>query len=104
MQVGPQRREKERSPGRAVTPGSGQGAHAAREARQQPTGPLGRADLQVPLTLHSIWLDSTRSNRPDYWVDVRAELEERAATWQLEPEVLSTLRRDVLEPYESALR
>ncbi len=64
-----------------------------------PIACLGRGDLDVPLTLHSVWLDSTRSSRPDYHVDVRSELTERAATWLGDPSVGAILRSDVLDVY-----
>ncbi|MCC6225756.1 MAG: carotenoid oxygenase family protein [Microthrixaceae bacterium] len=66
-----------------------------------PVVKLGRADLAVPLTLHSIWLETTRTTRPDYRIDVRRELTERAASWQLDPLVASILETEVLQPYEA---
>lgn len=66
-----------------------------------PVAKLGRADLAVPLTLHSIWLDSTRSSRPDCRVDGRSELTERASTWWFDPQVPATVESDVLAPYEA---
>lgn len=65
-----------------------------------PVAKLGRPDLQVPLTLHSAWLDSTVSSRPNYRVDVAAELLERAATWRLDPLVADTVRREIIPAYE----
>jgi len=64
-----------------------------------PVAKLGRPDLQVPLTLHSTWLDSVISSRPDYRVDVAAELLDRAATWRFDPEVAGVLRSEVLPAY-----
>ncbi len=69
-----------------------------------PVAKLGHPELAVPLTLHSIWLDSTRSAGPDSSVDVRRELVSRAATWRFDPQVRSILERDVLGPYEALLR
>lgn len=66
-----------------------------------PVARLGRADLEMPLTLHSIWLDTTRSSRPDYRIDVRSELTERASTWIGDPYIRPILERDVLDVYES---
>lgn len=65
-----------------------------------PVARLGHPDLRVPLTLHSVWLDSTRSQRPDYRVDVRSELIERADTWLGAPRIGSVLR-DVLDEYDA---
>ena len=68
------------------------------------TGPvarLGRPDLEVPLTLHSVWLDSLNTTRPDDRVDVRAELTERADTWASDPAVRAILERDVLAAYDA---
>lgn len=65
-----------------------------------PVAKLGRADLAVPLTLHSIWLASLGISRPDYRVDVRRELSARAATWRFEPQVAAVLDSEVLAPYE----
>ena len=69
-----------------------------------PVARLGGPDLQVPLTLHSVWLDSTRSSSPDERIDVAGELLERAATWHFDPEVAGTLRSEVLPAYEALLR
>jgi len=68
---------------------------------QGPLARLGRPDLDVPLTLHSIWLDTTRTSRPDYRVDVRSELTERADTWKADPRVGAILRADVLDVYDT---
>lgn len=72
----------------------------AADLARGPIARLGRAALQVPLTLHSIWLDSLRTSRPDYRVDVRAELTKRAKTWVADPQVGEILRRDVLDVYD----
>ncbi len=70
-----------------------------------PVARLGAPDLEVPLTLHSVWLDSTRSSRPDdQRVDVAGELLDRAATWHFDPEVAGTLRSEVLPAYDAVLR
>ncbi|MFN8051533.1 MAG: carotenoid oxygenase family protein [Acidimicrobiales bacterium] len=66
-----------------------------------PVARLGHPALQVPITLHSTWLESTRSTRPDYRVDVASELLDRAETWRFDPEVLSVLRNDVLPAYDA---
>lgn len=70
---------------------------------QGPVAKLGRADLEMPLTLHSAWLDSLHMSRPDYRVDVGSELRERAATWRFEPSVLSTVRDVVVPAYERSV-
>ncbi len=67
-----------------------------------PVAKLGRPDLEVPLTLHSIWLDSLHSNRPDERVDVHGELLARAATWRYQPEVEGILRSEVLPAYAAS--
>jgi hypothetical protein len=64
-----------------------------------PVAKLGRTDLHVPMTLHSVWLDTLSSSRPDYRVDVAAELTDRAGTWQADPQVSGILRSDVLPAY-----
>lgn len=64
-----------------------------------PVAKLGRPDLQVPLTLHSVWLDSVVVSRPDYRIDVAAELLDRARTWRFEPDVSGVLRNEVLPAY-----
>jgi carotenoid cleavage dioxygenase-like enzyme len=74
----------------------------AADLSRGPIARLGRADLEVPLTLHSVWLDSTRSHRPDPRVDVAAELLGRAATWTLNPEVEALVRSEVLPAFEAA--
>ena len=66
-----------------------------------PVAKLGRPDLEVPMTLHSVWLDSLRSSRPDERVDVAAELTARADTWESDPEVGAILRADVLPAYDA---
>lgn len=66
-----------------------------------PIAKLGRPDLQVPMTLHSVWLDSLRSSRPDDRVDVAAELTARADTWESDPEVGAILRAEVLPAYDA---
>ncbi len=76
----------------------------ADDLRRGPVARLGSPDLQVPLTLHSVWLDSTRSSRPDERIDVDSELLERADTWHFDPEVAATLRGEVLPAYHSLLR
>jgi carotenoid cleavage dioxygenase-like enzyme len=68
-----------------------------------PIAKLGAASLVVPLTLHSIWIDSVRSTPPERRVDVAGELLRRARTWRFEPEVEGILRRDVLPAYEAAV-
>lgn len=65
-----------------------------------PVAKLGRPDLEVPMTLHSVWLDSLSSTRPDERVDVAAELLARARTWTSDPQVEAILRNDVLPAYE----
>ena len=65
-----------------------------------PVAKLGRADLKVPMTVHSIWLDSLRSTRPETRVDVAGELTARAATWTSDPQVAGILKSDVLPTYE----
>ncbi|HET8930959.1 MAG TPA: carotenoid oxygenase family protein [Acidimicrobiales bacterium] len=67
-----------------------------------PVAKLGRADLEVPMTVHSIWLDSLNSSRPDERVDVGAELTARAATWS-EPQVAGIVASDVLPAYAGAV-
>lgn len=66
-----------------------------------PVARLGRRDLEVPLAVHSIWLDSTRTSRPDYRIDPGPELLERAQTWHFDPQVESIVRNEVLPAYES---
>lgn len=66
-----------------------------------PVARLGRADLDLPLTLHSVWLDSLVSSRPDTRVDVAGELLDRAGTWWGDPAVSSTLRNEVLPAYDA---
>lgn len=65
-----------------------------------PVAKLGRSDLQVPMTLHSVWTDSVRSSRPDDRVDVAAELTERADSWHADPQVSAVVRSDVLPSYD----
>lgn len=60
---------------------------------------LGHAQLDIPLALHSVWLDSTVSSRPDYRVDVEAELTDRADSWRFDPVVAGTIRNEVLPHY-----
>jgi carotenoid cleavage dioxygenase-like enzyme len=64
-----------------------------------PVAKLGRPDLAVPMTLHSVWLDSLTSHRPDERIDVATELLERADTWQSDPQVPDIVRADVLPAY-----
>ncbi len=69
------------------------------DAARLSTGPLARLGhprLAIPLTLHSTWLDSTASSRPDYRVDIEGELAARAATWRFDPLVADVLRTEVL--------
>jgi carotenoid cleavage dioxygenase-like enzyme len=66
-----------------------------------PVARLGGPGLRIPLALHSVWLDSLATSRPDTRVDVAAELTERAATWVLDPQVASVVRNDVVPAYES---
>ncbi len=66
-----------------------------------PVAKLGRPDLRVPMTLHSVWTDSLKSDRPDERVDVAAELTRRAGTWTSDPQVLGILRSEVLPAYEA---
>ncbi len=68
-----------------------------------PIAKLGRADLSVPLTLHSVWLESLVTSRPDYRVDVGEELARRADTWRFDPIVASTVRNEVVPAYEAAV-
>lgn len=68
-----------------------------------PVARLGRADLAIPLTLHSVWLDSLEVTRPGYYVDAASELTVRADTWVDAPEVAATLRLDVLPEYNQLL-
>lgn len=67
-----------------------------------PVARLGSPDLEFPMTLHSVWLDSVRTSRPDYHVDPVAELLERAATWRLQPELAATVRDTVAPAYAAA--
>ena len=62
---------------------------------------LGGGDLEVPLTLHSVWMDSLHSSRPDYRVDVRAELLERARTWYFDRRVADIVEREVIAAFET---
>ena len=73
----------------------------AADLARGPIARLGRADLAMPLTLHSTWLDSLRASRPDTRVDVAAELTERADTWLADPRVASIVRNDVLPAYDA---
>ena len=87
-----------------ITSGSGRADVWVFDAAALSDGPvakLGHPALQVPITLHSTWLESTRSTRPDYRVDVASELLDRAETWRFDPEVLSVLRNDVLPAYDA---
>ena len=70
---------------------------------QGPVAKLGRSDLNMPLTLHSVWLDSLHVTRPPSRVDVAKELTERATTWSLDPSVLGILRSEVLPAYERSV-
>lgn len=67
-----------------------------------PVAKLGNAELKVPMTLHSIWIDSLRSSRPDERVDVATELTERADTWHSDPQVSAIVGSDVLPAYSEA--
>jgi all-trans-8'-apo-beta-carotenal 15,15'-oxygenase len=67
-----------------------------------PVARLGRADLEVPLTLHSVWTDTLKTTRPDERIDVAAELTERAASWS-DPQVLGIVRSEVLPAYEDVV-
>ena len=67
-----------------------------------PLARLGRADLEVPITLHSLWLDSLTVDRPDYEVDVEAELLQRARTWALDPDIEAIVRSDVIPAWRAA--
>ena len=67
-----------------------------------PVAKLGRRDLAMPMTLHSCWLDSLVTSRPDYHVDVAAELVGRAHTWYLDPDVEGIIRSEVLPAWESS--
>lgn len=60
---------------------------------------LGRTDLAIPLTLHSVWLDSLESTRPDYVVDAPAEMLIRAETWSSSPEIAALVRDVVARNY-----
>lgn len=64
-----------------------------------PVAKLGRPDLEVPMTLHSVWLDSLTTTRPDERVDVAAELLVRAETWS-DPQVAAIVRDEVLPAYD----
>jgi carotenoid cleavage dioxygenase-like enzyme len=64
-----------------------------------PVAKLGRRDLQVPMTLHSVWIDSVTSSRPDARVDVASELLERADTWTSDPQVSAVVRAEVLPAF-----
>lgn len=63
---------------------------------------LGNDTVDMPLTLHSLWLGSLESTRPDYYVDVEGELLERAETWSTD-RVSSILKTDVLPAYATAV-
>jgi hypothetical protein len=67
-----------------------------------PVARLGNPELRLPMTLHSVWLDSVRTSRPDYEVDVAAELTSRAATWRYQPEVAAIVHNEVLPAYSLA--
>jgi len=85
----------------AATSGTELWVFDAAKLSDGPVARLGRADLAMPLTLHSAWLDSTRATRPDYRVDVAAELTERAGSWVLDPRVASIVRNDVIPAYDA---
>lgn len=67
-----------------------------------PVAKLGAAQFVVPLTLHSVWIDSVRSTPPERRVDVAGELLQRARTWRFDPAVEGILRSDVLPAYDAA--
>lgn len=64
-----------------------------------PVTRLGLPDLEMPLTLHSIWLDSLHADLPDERVDVASELLARARTWRFDPQVESIVRNDAVPAY-----
>jgi len=87
-------------------PGRSSGAEVwifdAADLAAGPLARLGRSDLAFPLSLHTCWLDSVVVTRPDYGVDVAAELTERAATYVIDPDVAGILRSEVLPAWEAA--
>jgi len=66
---------------------------------QGPVVRLGHPEVTVPLTLHSVWLDSLHAALPERRVDVAGELTSRARTWRFDPQVESIVRNDVLPAY-----
>ena len=67
-----------------------------------PLARLGAPSLQIPMTLHSLWLESLHTTRPDPTVDPGEELLRRARTWQTERGLVPLVRDEVLPAYEAA--
>lgn len=62
---------------------------------------LGHPSLEMPMTLHSLWLSSLATRRADPVVDPGAELLARAGTWSTEPGLRSLVRDEVVPAYEA---
>ena len=74
----------------------------AADLSRGPVARLGAPSLEIPMTLHSLWLDSLHTRPPDPTIDPGDELLRRARTWHTEPGLVPLVRDEVIPAYAAA--